>query len=100
MPHILDELPEKRGYAYLLVKRKSSKALASSGHMVSNIPEEACWRATGSPMDNTLSRDDTASFHVLSDGHAYFRPRGIRRVYGGRREKTGLEHNGSLQCRD
>lgn len=66
---------------HLLVKRKSSKALASSGHMVSNFPDEACWRATGSPMDNTLSRDDTASFHVLSDGQAYFRPKGILKVW-------------------
>ena len=68
-------------YTYLLVKRKSSKALASSGHMVSNFPEGACWRATGRPTNSTLSREDTASFHVLSDGHAYFRPRGIRKVY-------------------
>lgn len=66
---------------HLLVKRKSSKALASSGHMVSNFPDEACWRATGSPMDSTLSRDDTASFHVLSDGQAYFKPKGILKVW-------------------
>lgn len=65
---------------YLLVKRKSSKALASSGHIVSNFPDEACWRATGSPIDSTLSRDETASFQVLSDGQAYFKPKGIRKV--------------------
>lgn len=65
---------------YLLVKRKSSKALASSGHMVSNLPEGACCRATGSPMDRTFSREDTASFQVLSDGQAYFKPKGILRV--------------------
>lgn len=66
---------------YLLVKRKSSKALASSGHIVSNFPEEACCRATGNPMDSTLSRDDTASFQVLSDGQAYFKPSGIFKVW-------------------
>lgn len=65
---------------YLLVKRKSSKALASSGHIVSNFPEEACCRATGNPMDSTLSRDETASFQVLSDGQAYFKPSGIFKV--------------------
>lgn len=27
---------------YLLVKRKSSKAFASSGHMLSNFPDEEC----------------------------------------------------------
>lgn len=63
-----------------MVKRKSSKALASSGHIVSNFPDEACWRATGSPIDSTLSRDETASFQVLSDGQAYFKPRGILKV--------------------
>lgn len=66
---------------YLLVKRKSSKALASSGHIVSNFPEEACCRATGNPMDSTLSRDETASFQVLSDGQAYFKPSGIFKVW-------------------
>ncbi len=65
---------------YLLVKRKSSKALASSGHIVSNFPDEACWRATGSPIESTLSRDETASFQVLSDGQAYFKPKGILKV--------------------
>lgn len=69
-----------RTHLHLLVKRKSSKALASSGHIVSNFPEEACCRATGSPMDNTLSRDETASFQVLSDGQAYFNPNGIFKV--------------------
>ena len=63
-----------------MVKRKSSKALASSGHMVSNFPEAACWRATSSPTDSTLSREETASLHVLSEGQAYFRDRGILRV--------------------
>lgn len=67
-------------YFYLLVKRKSSKALASSGHIVSNFPEEACWRATGSPIDSTFSREATASFQVLSEGQAYFKPNGILRV--------------------
>lgn len=73
---------EQRGEnsKYLLVKRKSWKALASSGHMVLNLPEEACCRATGSPMDSTFSREDTASFHVLSEGHEYFRPSGTRSV--------------------
>lgn len=71
---------------YLLVKRKSSKAFASSGHMVSNFPDEACWRATGNPMDNTLSRDETASFQVLSDGQAYFKPKGILNVLQGKRK--------------
>lgn len=66
---------------YLFVKRKSSKALASSGHMVSNLPEEVCCRATGNPMDSTLSRDKTASFQVLSDGQAYFNPSGIFKVW-------------------
>lgn len=65
---------------HLLVKRKSSKAFASSGHIVSNFPEEACCRATGSPMDSTLSSEETASFQVLSDGQAYFNPRGIFKV--------------------
>lgn len=64
-----------------MVKRKSSKALASSGHIVSNFPEEACCRATGSPMDSTLSREETASFQVLSDGQAYFNPRGIFKLW-------------------
>lgn len=64
-----------------MVKRKSWKALASSGHMVLNLPEEACCRATGSPMDSTFNRDDTASFQVLSEGHEYFRPSGTRRVW-------------------
>lgn len=73
---------------YLLVKRKSSKALACSGHMVPNFPDEACWRATGRPMDSTLSREETASFQVLSDGQAYFRPKGIRRVLRAKGEKT------------
>lgn len=76
---------------HLLVKRKSSKALASSGHMVSNFPDEACWRATGSPMDNTLSRDETASFQVLSDGQAYFKPKGILKVW--RRINKGRNSN-------
>ena len=49
--------------------------------MASNFPEEECWRATGSPMDSTLSRDETASCQVLSDGQEYFRPRGILRVW-------------------
>lgn len=74
---------------YLLVKRKSSKASASSGHIVSNFPEEACCRATGNPMDSTLSRDETASFQVLSDGQAYFKPSGIFKVWGEiKRENT------------
>jgi len=63
------------------VKRKSSKALANSGHIVSNFPDEACWRATGSPIDSTLSRDDTASFQVLSEGQAYFKPKGILKAF-------------------
>lgn len=74
-----------------MVKRKSSKALASSGHIVSNFPDEACWRATGSPIDNTFSSDETASFQVLSDGQAYFNPKGILkvlRVKGKRKEET------------
>lgn len=65
---------------YLLVKRKSSKALASCGHIVSNFPEEACCRATGNPMDSTLTREETASFQVVSDGQAYFKPSGIFKV--------------------
>lgn len=65
---------------YLLVKRKSSKALANSGHIESNFPDEACWRATGNPIDSTFSREETASFQVLSDGQAYFKPKGILRV--------------------
>lgn len=77
---ILSRRTFKKRFLYLLVKRKSSKALASSGHIVSNLPEEVCCRATGNPMDSTLSRDETASFHVLSDGQAYFKPRGIFKV--------------------
>lgn len=77
-----------------MVKRKSSKALASSGHIVSNFPDEACWRATGSPIDSTLSRDETASFQVLSDGQAYFKPRGILKVLRvkGKRNKETTDH--------
>lgn len=48
--------------------------------MVSNFPDEACWRATGSPTDSALSRDETASFQVLSDGQAYFKPSGVLKV--------------------
>lgn len=40
-PRIFYKLSEK-GCTYLLVKRKSLKALASSGHIVSNFREEAC----------------------------------------------------------
>lgn len=57
--------------------------------MVSNLPEEACWRATGRPMESTLSSEETASFQVLSAGQAYFRPSGIRSVY--RAEKRRME---------
>lgn len=54
--------------------------------MVSNFPDEACCRATGNPMDNTLSKDETASFQVLSDGQAYFKPKGILNVLQGKGE--------------
>lgn len=66
---------------YLFVNKKSSKVFASSGHMLSNFPEEACWRATGNPTESTLSKEDTASFHVLSEGQAYFRLNGTLRVW-------------------
>lgn len=87
------------------MKRKSSKALASSGHIVSNFPDEACWRATGSPIDSTLSRDETASFQVLSDGQAYFKPRGILKVLqvkGKREEETATttDHETETQRQD
>lgn len=68
--------------------------MANSGHIVSNFPDEACWRATGSPMDSTLSSDETASFQVVSDGQAYFKPRGILtvwRVKGKRKEESLIE---------
>lgn len=55
--------------------------MASSGHMVSNFPEEECCRATGSPIESTLSREETASFQVLSEGQAYFKHKGIRSVW-------------------
>lgn len=70
----------KNKLADLLVKRKSSKVLASSGHILSNFPEEACCLATGSPIERTLRREDTASFHVLSEGQEYFKLRGTLRV--------------------
>lgn len=66
---------------YLLVNKKFSKVLANSGHMLSNFPEDACCRATGSPMERTLRREETASFHVLSEGQAYFKLSGILNVY-------------------
>lgn len=65
---------------YLLVNKKFSKVLASSGHMLSNFPEDACCLATGNPMERTLRRDETASFHVLSEGQAYFKLSGILSV--------------------
>lgn len=71
----------KNEWADLLVKRKSSKVLASSGHILSNFPEEACCRATGSPIERTLRREDTASFQVLSEGQEYFKLRGTLRVW-------------------
>lgn len=73
---------EVRYCSNLLVNRKSSKAQASSGHMVSNFPREACWRATGRPVDSTFNKEETASLQVLSDGQAYFMPRGNLRVCG------------------
>lgn len=83
-----------------MVKRKSSKALANSGHIVSNFPDEACCRATGSPMDSTLSRDDTASFQVLSDGQAYFRLKGVLKVLKAKnktKKLMRLKHKGTLK---
>lgn len=86
-----------------MVKRKSSKALANSGHIVSNFPDEACCRATGSPMDSTLSRDDTASFQVLSDGQAYFRLKGILKVLKAKKQNKKnlmrLKHKGTHGAR-
>lgn len=78
---------------YLLVKRKSSKALANSDHIVSNFPDEACCRATGNPMDRTFSKDETASFQVLSDGQAYFRPKGVLKVLKVEKRKQPRNHN-------
>lgn len=71
---------KKGSCVYLFVNKKSSKVFASSGHILSNFPEDACCLATGSPMERTLRREDTASFHVLSEGHEYFRLRGILSV--------------------
>lgn len=62
------------------MNKKSSKAFASSGHILSNFPEDACCLATGSPIERTLRREETASFHVLSEGQEYFRLRGILSV--------------------
>lgn len=65
---------------YLLVNKKFSKVVANSGHILSNFPEEACCLATGNPIERTLRSEETASFHVLSEGQAYFRLRGILSV--------------------
>lgn len=54
--------------------------MASSGHILSNFPEDACCRATGSPIERTLRREDTANFHVLSEGQEYFKLRGTLSV--------------------
>jgi len=62
------------------VNKKSSNVFASSGHILSNFPEDACCLATGSPIERTLRREETASFHVLSEGQEYFRLRGILSV--------------------
>lgn len=62
------------------MNKKSSKVFASSGHILSNFPEDACCLATGSPIERTLRREETASFHVLSEGQEYFKLRGIPNV--------------------
>lgn len=75
------EFKKKEGNCiYLLVNKKSSNVLANSGHMLSNFPEDACCLATGSPIESTLRREETASFHVLSEGQEYFRLSGILSV--------------------
>lgn len=86
-------------WADLLVKRKSSSVLANSGHMLSNFPEEACCRATGSPMERTLRREATASFHVLSEGQAYFKLRGTLRVWGEGQLRSVKTHTAAFKTK-
>lgn len=61
---------------YCSENRKSSQAAARSGHIsVKYLELEGCL-ATGSPTGRIASRQCTASFHELAEGHAYLRPRG------------------------